>query len=236
MTTGDTDIQSNPALRDEAGRRLSDGELLTRHGGDLFWSSRSPAARKVMVVAHENDLQHLLRLRRVSVGFATPNPEVMKFNPLNKIPTLVLGDGTTIFDSRVICRLFTSLGASTANLGDGLPAIRSSVWEALGDGLADLSMLKLGEGRRADGTRSDPHLKAFIFKIGECLDYLEAHIDRLRLEGVTVGSLMIAVALSHIDFRHGELGWRERRPRLAEWFDRMSSRSSFEATAFDDVV
>ena len=60
----------------------------------LFWSSRSPFVRKVMVVAHEKGLADQIECVRTLVAPAKPNPEVMAANPLNKLPTLILDDGT----------------------------------------------------------------------------------------------------------------------------------------------
>ena len=60
----------------------------------LFWSSRSPFVRKVMVAAHEVGIAGRIRTERVVVAANKPNADVMAVNPLNKIPTLVLDDGT----------------------------------------------------------------------------------------------------------------------------------------------
>ena len=60
----------------------------------LFGSSRSPFVRKVLVAAHEIGLAGRIRTERVVVAANKPNAEVMAVNPLNKIPTLVLDDGT----------------------------------------------------------------------------------------------------------------------------------------------
>ena len=60
----------------------------------LYWSSRSPFVRKVMVAAHEVGLAGRIRTERVVVSAAAPNAEVMAVNPLNKIPTLILDDGS----------------------------------------------------------------------------------------------------------------------------------------------
>ena len=38
-----------------------------------------------------------------------PNATSWRVNPLNKIPTLVLDDGTVLYDSRVICEYFDTL-------------------------------------------------------------------------------------------------------------------------------
>ena len=75
----------------------------------LLWSSRSPFARKVMVAAHEVGVADRIVIERVVVSASKPNADVMALNPLNKIPTLVLHDGTMLYDSRVICEYFDSL-------------------------------------------------------------------------------------------------------------------------------
>ena len=203
----------------------------------MFWSSRSPAVRKVMVVAHELGLAHRLTLRRVSVGMALPNPEVMASNPLNKIPTLVLEDGTAIFDSRTICRFLGRAAEPSHSLsGDGAALADIETWEAFGDGLADLSLLLLGERSRPDGARSQPHIDAFKAKMLHCLDYLARELEQLRHGGITLGSISVAAALSHIDFRHDWTQWRTHHAELAEWYDDISRRPSFVETAFSDIV
>ena len=45
------------------------------------------------------------------VGADNPNADVMAANPLNKIPTLFLDDGTALYDSRVICEYLDTLHA-----------------------------------------------------------------------------------------------------------------------------
>ena len=75
----------------------------------LYWSSRSPYVRKVMVVAHEAGLAEQIELERVVVSAYLPNTELLTTNPLGKIPTLVLDDGTAVYDSRVICEYLDGL-------------------------------------------------------------------------------------------------------------------------------
>jgi len=68
----------------------------------LYWSSRSPFVRKVMIAAHELGLASRLEPIPVVVALAQPNPSVMAVNPLNKIPTLVLDDGSALRKLAVI--------------------------------------------------------------------------------------------------------------------------------------
>jgi glutathione S-transferase len=69
----------------------------------LHWSPRSPFVRKVMIVAHERGLVSRIACVRTIAATAKPHAELIRDNPLSKIPTLVLDDGTVIYDSPVIC-------------------------------------------------------------------------------------------------------------------------------------
>src|SRR6516162_4403611 len=69
----------------------------------LHWSPRSPFVRKVMIVAHERGLIDRLNCVRTVAAMTTPHAELMRDNPLWKIPTLALDDGRALYDSPVIC-------------------------------------------------------------------------------------------------------------------------------------
>ena len=75
----------------------------------LHWSPRSPFVRKVMVVAY--DIGAIGRIERVRTVAAMmkPHQDLMIDNPLSKIPTLVLDDGTVLYDSAVICEYLDHL-------------------------------------------------------------------------------------------------------------------------------
>ena len=108
-----------------------------------------------MVVAYEVDVRDQLTLVRKDIAILKPDYEVIAANPLGKIPVLVLDDGTTFFDSSVICefldgltetpRLFPIAGA------DRLNALR---WHALGNGLMDLMVVGRAERQRARGSHA----------------------------------------------------------------------------------
>src|ERR1700719_1190260 len=78
----------------------------------LHWSPRSPFVRKVMVVVHELGLADRISCVRTVAASTKPHAELMQDNPLSKIPTLVLDDGTVIYDSPVICEYLDGLGGS----------------------------------------------------------------------------------------------------------------------------
>src|ERR1700685_2027735 len=75
----------------------------------LHWSPRSPFVRKVMVVVHELGLADRITCVRTVAATIKPHAALMQDNPLSKIPTLVLDDGTVIYDSPVICEYLDGL-------------------------------------------------------------------------------------------------------------------------------
>jgi glutathione S-transferase len=201
----------------------------------LFWSSRSPFVRKVMVVAHEAGFAGRLELERVAVGAAILSDAVMAHNPLNKIPALVLDDGTTLFDSRVIAEFMDGFERQPVlfptDMKTRIAALR---WQALGDGIMENSTLTLGERKREGPAFSPKHVECYRLKTKLALDLLELEADSLGKAGLNIGSIAIAVALGHLDFRFDDEHWRHQRPKLAAWYADFAQRDSMTATAFED--
>ncbi|MGE8591137.1 MAG: glutathione S-transferase N-terminal domain-containing protein, partial [Alcaligenes sp.] len=75
----------------------------------LHWSPRSPFVRKVMIVLYETGIDDQVELVRTPVAMDKPNLDLVADNPLIKLPTLVLEDGTPLYDSRVICAYLNGL-------------------------------------------------------------------------------------------------------------------------------
>ena len=194
----------------------------------LLWSSRSPFVRKVMIAIHELGLQDRIALERVLVASKSTNTDVMRINPLNKIPTLILDDGTTMFESSVIVEFLDTEYGSGALLPKD-PARRWPVLrlQALGDGLMALNVQRLGEKNREE-LRSAAHVEAFTAKTVATLDLLER--EAATLETISAGSIAVASALAHLDFRFAEDHWRTGRPGLDAWFATMGQRPSMTAT------
>ena len=201
----------------------------------LFWSSRSPFVRKVMVTAHELGLAGSIQTQRVVVSAAAPNAEVMAVNPLNKIPTLLLDDGSALYDSRVICEYLDTLH-SGPKLFPADPAARFDALrrQALGDGLMVVIVLRLGEQARPAATQSEKHLSAYRLKIATALDRLEGEAGELA-GALAIGHVAVGCALAHLDFRFAADDWRAGRPSLARWYGDFARRPSMQATEYADA-
>jgi glutathione S-transferase len=193
----------------------------------LHWSPRSPYVRKVMIAAHEMGLQDRLRTVRTVVGGTTPHRELMRINPLGKIPTLELEDGSVLYDSPVICEYLDTLHDGEKLFPATWPARGVALRRlALGDGMLDAALPWLGERFRPPERRSQPHMELWREKLLACVDALEHEADALAHGPLTIGHLAIGVALGYLDFRFDELTWRNGRPGLTAWHATFNKRTS----------
>lgn len=194
----------------------------------LHWSPKSPFVRKVMVCAHELNALPKIELVRSVAAMLKPNPAIMKDNPLSKIPTLVLDDGRSLFDSRVICEYLDEQAGGVLCPPQGEARWFSQRWHAFGDGLLDALVLWRNERDRDEP--SQPLMQAFELKVIASLDQLEREATELQDAPFCIGHIAVGCALGYIDYRFDELAWRQQAPNLATWFLAVSQRPSFQQT------
>jgi glutathione S-transferase len=198
----------------------------------LYISPQSPFARKARVVARETGLAARIEEVLATVSPVKPNAEVGRSNPLMKVPTLVLDDGSALFDSPVICEYLDSLHAGRKLF----PPVGDARWmalrfQAVGDGILDAGILT-----RYETILRPKELQWADWKSGQRekwhagLDLLERDAAALAGEP-TIGSITAACALGWLDFRYGDEDWRPSRPALARWYEGFAARPSMRATA-----
>jgi glutathione S-transferase len=195
----------------------------------LHWSPRSPFVRKVMIAAHELGLADRLTCVRTVVATTRPHAPLMEENPLSKIPTLVLDEGTVLYDSPVVCEYLDSLHDGPklipAEGKDRMIALRR---QALGDGFLDFLLLLRNERERAHP--SEVHLSTFSTKTRAVLRTLDGEAADLAASPFTIGHIAVGCALSYLDFRFGDEDWRADHPRIARWHRDFCERPSVRAT------
>jgi glutathione S-transferase len=195
----------------------------------LHWSPRSPFVRKVMIVAHETGLAERISLVRTVVAMTTVNEDLIPDNPLSKLPTLVLADGTPLYDSVVICEYLDTLHPGPKLFPPEPPAKWTALRRhALGDGLLDLLILWRNERERSQP--SDAYVQAFRAKFDATLDRLDQDAEGLADTPFGIGHVAIGCGLSYADFRFPDLDWRGDHPRIAGWHAAFSARPSVQAT------
>jgi glutathione S-transferase len=195
----------------------------------LHWSPRSPFVRKVMIAVHELGLGDRIECVRTVVAAARPHLPLMEQNPLSKIPTLVLDDGSVLYDSPVICEYLDGLHDGPKLIPrDGKARMTALRRQALGDGCLDFLLLLRNEGERAHP--SDVHLNAFNTKRAAVLRTLEREAADLAETPFDIGHIAIGCALSYLDFRFAKDDWRSGHPAIARWHQDFAARPSVRAT------
>ena len=190
----------------------------------LLYSSMSPFARKVRVVAFELGLADRLAL---VVAAPYTDEAVRAINPLSKIPVLIPEDGVAIFDSPVICEYLEHVAGRSLTPAAGPARWAALTLQALADGMGDAALAIVRE-RLRDGDQRQDLFDRQAAALNAALDLLERAVppaDRFE-----VGEIAVAAQLAYLDGR-AVLDWREGRPTLAAWFEAAGRRPAMVATA-----
>ena len=195
----------------------------------LIYSPASPFVRKVAVFAELGNLTDQITFSSVATTALNVADDARSANPLGKIPALILADGSTLFDSRVICRYLDDV----AGLGM-YPA--SNIWkvttlEALGDGIMESGVSISYEKRlRPENEQSPNWIEAQWSKVEHAIASLETGTYSEMGGPLNAGQISVACALDYIDFRHGDRNWQSRHPKMANWQRKMQSLDAFKST------
>src|SRR3954464_15473657 len=138
-------------------------------------SPPSPFGRKVNIAASVLGLAGEIDVQKADTTDASDT--VRQQNPVGKIPILVLEDGQTLFDSRVILE-YLDHRAGGGKIIPKEPAARFAALrlQALADGATDAQILVLYEGRfRSPEHHAAKWLDYQNGKITRALDALEAN-------------------------------------------------------------
>ena len=191
----------------------------------LWYSPASPFVRKVLVMAHETGLIEELELNLVASTAIQPDPELSKVNPLTKIPTLELEDGSTIFDSTVICEYLDTLHDGQKMIPDDETRWNTLVTQSIGNGIMEAAVgVRYEQALRPQEHQWDVWMNGQFAKIDKALDVLETWRGA-RIQDMHIGSITVACALAYLDFRHGDRDWREGRPVLTQMLETFSRRT-----------
>lgn len=198
----------------------------------LYYSPASPFARMVRVLAHETGLAD--RIELVNPGMLTPvdpNDRVIGANPLGKIPTLVLEDGSGLNDSRVICEYLDGLHDGPKMIpADG--RFRVLTRQALAVGLLDTAVgLRYETFLRPEEKRWPQWIEQQQTRMDRVLDEFAAQRRSGELDtAVDVAAIATGCALAYLDFRFADRDWRPGREPLADWYQGFGRRESMHAT------
>jgi glutathione S-transferase len=197
----------------------------------LYANHTSPFGRKVRVVLAEKRLECEL----VVTDVAPLEHSATLFNPLGKVPVLVLDDGTPVYDSAVIVEYLDTVSPVGRLIPeDARPRMLVKRWEALADGLTDAAVLLVSEGRRPAELRSEGWIERQTAKVTRALVQMANDLGERNFchgESFTLADAALGCALFYLDFRFPAWPWRADYPALVRLADRLEKRKSFEDSA-----
>ncbi len=194
----------------------------------LILSLTSPFARKVRVVLAEKRIDYEAV---VDIPWE-PTTRVPEYNPLGKVPVLVMDDGNTLFDSRVIVEYLDNLTPVSPLLPkENRPRVAVRRWEALADGVTESAATIYLEQKRPEA-RQDPEW--IVRQEGQVFRGLEAMAEELGEKSWCTGDffsladIAVGCTLGYLDFRFPHIQWREAHPNLDKLAEKLALRPSFK--------
>lgn len=205
--------------------------VVTQQSMKLFITPASPYARKVRVVLAEKHIE--CELVEVASLAAADSP-VIAHNPLAKVPTLVLDDGSSLYDSAVIVD-YLDHKTPVARLIPQDNGQRALVrrWEALADGVCDAVVAVVMERRRTPEKQDEITIERQMLKVQRGLRAMSDDLGEGKWilgERFTLADIAVGVVLGYLSLRMPEIDWRTDYPNLAKLYEQLQGRPSFQGS------
>ena len=196
----------------------------------LLYTVNSPYARKVRIVALEKHIDIELQ----QVVLADPDCPVKMHNPLGKVPVLVLDDGDSLYDSKVIVEYLDN----RTPLAHLIPTDHTSKiwvrrWESLADGICDAAVAATMESRRPPEQQLQANIDKQMAKVLLGLEVLNLDITKKKWcvnETFSLADIAVGCMLGYLDLRFKQLNWQDKYTNLAKHYSVLIKRPSFKQT------
>lgn len=196
----------------------------------LLGSYTSPFVRKVRIVLAEKKIEYEFVLE-------SPWPadsKVPHFNPLGKIPVLLLDEDTPLFDSGVIVEYIDNVTPNN-KLFPAPNRERTEVkrWEAVADGLCDAAVAALQESKRPAPQQSAEWIERQRGKVERSLRFMADHLAEKPFcmgNHISMADIAVGTALGYLCFRFPDIAWQDTHANLAKLYAKLMQRPSFADT------
>ena len=217
----------------------------------LFYSPFHTFIHKVLVTAHEaglwDDIEFVptFPFKNLDGEDQGDKYSLAPLNPLAKVPTLALDDGTVIYASQAIAEYLDTVGPSANKL---FPSAGPDRWDAitrlaLGDFIFESTVVLVMEGWHPEAEQRMSLFEWIWPKMIRGLDALEARAAK-GFSSFDIGQASALHAISYLGFRaefyeakdplHPEFRWAEGRPNLKSWYDEAVQRPSVQSHYMKD--
>ncbi len=193
----------------------------------------SPFVRRVAIALGIYEIEYERRVLSVFQDF----DEMLKINPLGKVPTLIFDDDTTLSDSRAIIEyLESAAGYGNVLSPKGAVDHRNMLQiEAIGIGLAEKTYERGIEfSRRSAGTQDPVWVERLEKQITNSLEWLEGQLigDWYVGNVISRADLAVGVATTYLVEKLPQLFDQSRLSKLAIHRQRCERQQAFSSAAF----
>ena len=196
----------------------------------LISATPSPYARKVRIALAEKAIAFEL-VTEVPWNSTTETP---RYNPLEKLPVLILPDGTGVYESRFILEWIEAKHPTPPMLPDDVDArLFARQVEVVADGICDALVLLFWERQRPTAHQSEEWKARQLRKVDGGLGALArwAGDGAFIVDGrFGLADIAAATVCGYLDVRFPDHPWRGRHPNLSAYSDAMERRPSFRAS------
>ncbi len=196
----------------------------------LIGSLTSPYVRKTRIVMAEKRIEYDME---VDVPW-TADTRVPQFNPLGKVPVLVMDDGSTLFDSRVIVEYLDTLTPVSRLIPEETrPRTQVKRWEALADGICDAAAIVFLERKRPQEQQSQDWIVRQEQKIFRALEAMSEDLGEKSWcmgEFYSLADVAVGCALGYLALRFPEITWGQVHPNLGKLAEKLATKASFMDT------
>ena len=196
----------------------------------LIGSTTSPYVRTVRIVMSEKKLDYQF----IEENVWAADTKMAQYNPLGKVPCLLMDGGEAVFDSRVIVEYLDTLSPVGKLIpSSGRERAEVKTWEALADGVLDAAVLARLEDTwtgRSAAERSQAWVDRQMDKIDLSLKAMSLGLgDKTYCSGIhlSLSDVATGCALGYLDFRFPHIDWRGTHPNLTKLADKLAKRPSF---------
>ena len=188
----------------------------------LYNGPNSPFGRKAKITAIFHKIQLEEKIIKVQESEFLYN-----FNPLRKIPTLVINNNQTIIDSDNICLYFDEISSiETLFKKENYWKIMSTI--SVANGIMESVLERRMELIRPSNEQSKGFINKQEIRTFRTINWLEKNWDNYEKK-ISMDQIAIAVALEYTKFRFTD-SWSKDCQKLNEWLSDFNSNDFMKLT------
>ena len=202
----------------------------TIYPAKLYVTLTSPYARLARIVVLEKELDD--KVEQIIAKTRQAGSPYYEVNPSGRVPCLVLSNGTRLEESQLVCSYLDHLdSAPLFEPPSETEGLQVRWLEAMARSLLDGLSVWIREGFRPVDERSPGIVTHEQARAARLIDAWENEIADPAMQGDfdNMAQLTLITALQ-LEQWNPDFKWREGHPRLVEWCDRLSDRSSLQQT------